>query len=185
MAMSRGRFRGRQGSRRRTAWEFGPGDVTIQTQITSSQSVILNSFVSPLTDGLTVARIRGELLMFLRTGAAALDGYLGAFGIGIASVAACTAGAGSVPTPITEQGAENWLYWTPISLLACETLDGSVSTDLSGVGGTTSVIRHVVDTKAMRKFPIDQAIYACLEVMEQGASILNMHFDSRMLLFLP
>ncbi len=70
--------------------------------MTASSSVFVGAAVTPTIEGSTMIRIRGLLNYFLLAGAAAGDGFQGAFGIGIATTAAVAAGIASVPTPITE-----------------------------------------------------------------------------------
>ena len=99
----RGSYRGRPTQRRRTGWEQGIGNVGLQAQISGSSSSLVNAGVSFVLDGITIARQRGSLLLALTDATAAVNGFTGAFGIGMVSTAAFTAGAASVPTPITEQ----------------------------------------------------------------------------------
>ena len=108
------RFRGSSQARviaprRKTSWEVGTGDGTV-TARTDTTPTFVGLAVTSTLPGLTVARIRGffQVKMLLATSEA--DGMSGAFGIGIASLAAVTASIASVPTPITESDAENWLY---------------------------------------------------------------------------
>ena len=175
MAPHRGSFRGRGLSipRRLTSWEEGPGGVAA-TAFSSTGSLFLGSAVAPLTAGLTIVRIRGRFTIFLGLVTAAGDGFQGAMGIGIATTAAVTAGIGSIPTPISEQGDETWLYWTPISV------HGAVVS--STALGEESKMDIVVDTKAMRKFDQGMSIYAALEMTEIGTSSGSAFFDSRALL---
>ncbi len=115
--------------------------------------------------------------MHLTLATAANDGYSGAFGIGIASTAACTAGGGSVPTPITESVSDNWLYHQFFNLKA----GFPFATGADPAGNRAAFLNIEVDSKAMRKFPPDSSIYASLEVAEVGTAGLEVFFDSRML----
>jgi len=186
LALQRGRFRGRQSSlRRRKAWELGPGGVTAQTGIASSVAIIVTSTVSTLLDGLTVMRIRGSLELWLGTSNGAAGGFAGAFGIAKASTAAVAAGAASVPTPVTEQSWDGWMYWQSILIKSHGVIDGTVSNDGDAINAVTAAQRIIIDTKAMRKTAIDESIYACLEVTEAGTATMEWHMDSRMLVALP
>ncbi len=163
-------------NRRKTAWADGPGGTTTRA-ISAPGASFVGAAVQPLAEGLTVARIRGRLDWYLTLATAASDGFQGAFGIGIATVAAVTAGVASVPTPITEQSSENWLYWTPLSA------HGAVVSSTALGEETKQSIE--IDTKAMRKFPSELSVYAILELVESGTATADLHFDSRMLFFLP
>jgi len=54
-----------------------------------------------------------------------------------------------------------------------------------GGGPDAEIQRFVVDTKAMRKFPVDMSIYACVELVETGTAVVRVAFDSRALFLLP
>ena len=173
-----GFFRGNRSvsTRRRTAWGLGPGG-TGATAISSSTSTFLGAVAVPIVDGITVVRIRGSLLLTLITATGALDGFRGAFGIGVASLAAVTAGINSVPTPITEQESDNWLYHTYFQVIA----NISAEADFN----QATVVRIAVDSKAMRKFPTELALYAAIDTVESGAAVMDASFDSRVLAKLP
>ena len=165
-----------QSLRRETAWIQGPGG-TGATAISTSSAAFVGSGIAPAVEGLTCVRIRGELLGTLITATGSLDGFRGAFGIGIVSSTAFGVGIGSVPTPITDQAFENWLYWTPLQVIA------HISTEADF--GLEAALRMTVDSKAMRKFPSDMVIYSAMEVVEVGAAVMDLSFDSRMLVKLP
>ncbi len=170
--------------RRQTSWELGPGGAAVTTVNVSGVS-FLNSVIAPNVAGLTMIRIRGEFNWALQTAAAQGDGFQGAFGIGIATTAAVTAGIASVPTPITEMGAENWLYHRIISIHAGGIIAQGVSADEDQVNSTWAAQRFEVDTKAMRKFDDEMSIYAAFEVTEIGTAEADIFFDSRSLVKLP
>ncbi len=165
-------------NRRSTAWELGTGGTT-STNLFSSTATFIGSAVTPLIDGNTIIRIRGFLKVVLLSTDAVSGGFSGAFGIGLASEAAVAAGIASVPTPITEQGSENWLYWRAFAV------DAVTATIADGVNAFGSVFEVEIDSKAMRKFPEDLSIYACTEVVEAGVSSANVWHDSRLLIKLP
>ena len=179
MAQSRRGFSrsSRQSSRRLTEWSQGPGG-TGPTVVSTPVATIIGAILVPTAPGLTVVRIRGELEMHLSLATAALDGFAGAFGIGIATAAAATAGGASVPTPITEEDSDNWLYHRYFSVKA--PIASAVSTAPTGEVISANV-RIEVDSKAMRKFPLEMALYASLEVVEVGTAIMQVAFNSRAL----
>jgi len=171
--------------RRRSEWGLGPGGSAI-TQLTGTGSVFLGSGIVSSTLPITVVRIRGELLLFLSSATAALDGYTGAFGIGRVATSAFSAGITAVPTPVAEQSWEGWLYHRYFSITAATPMDGQAATDTDVLNNVTAALRIEVDTKAMRKLEEDeQTIYAALEAVEVGGATLKMFFDSRMLALMP
>ena len=186
MASRRDFHRGRQSPRRRTGWEEGPGQSAPQTAITGTVAAIAASIAAATVDGLTIARIRARLQMYLSTTNAALEGFHGAFGIGVVTTAALTAGAASIPTPITEQSWDGWMYWRSLNVTSGPIfLDGTAASEGDGIAGVVGSIDVDVDVKAMRKLTVDEAIFAVVEVTEIGTAVMQWHFDSRVLLFLP
>jgi len=167
------RFRGspRDGrSARQTSWELGTGGTAL-TQLSASGASFLGSAIAPVVDGLTLVRTRGILQVQIESGTAVGDGAFGAFGIGRATSAAVAAGIGSVPTPITEQAWDGWLYHSFFAVHRGITGDSSVSNTQS----------YQIDSKAMRKLPVDESIFAVIEIVEIGGVILDVWHDSRML----
>ncbi len=180
MTLRRGSFPVRaRSTRRQTEWSLGPGDTSL-TSISASSSVFMGAAIQALVPGLTVIRIRGELLLYLTLGTSAGDGYVGAFGIGIASLAAVTAGIASVPTPITEAGADSWLYHR-FFRLSSPGVSTAAALNVNAFGVAAGAMRVEVDSKAMRKFPQDLAIYAAIEVVEGGVATMDGFFNSRSL----
>ena len=85
-------------------------------------------------------------------------------------------GIGNVPTPITEQDWDGWLYWTPISVHVQDAAD-------PGLGrGSTQIVE--VDSKAMRKFDEGDTLMAVIELVEVGTATGDIWFDSRALFLL-
>ena len=174
-----------QANRRRVGWEAGVGQVGVQTQLASSSSIIANQAVAALQDGLTLVRTRGRFQIFLQSASASGDGFSGAIGIGVATVAAVSAGVASVPTPITEQGWDGWLYWQAIQVHAAGVVAGSVSDDTDAMTGVVGTQVFDIDSKAMRKLRIDDSIYLAIEVVEIGTATALWFVDTRMLFKLP
>jgi len=149
--------------------------------VASSTAVLIGSGVSPTADGSTVVRLRGELLLFLTGANSNLEGFTGAFGIGICNLPAFIAGIGSVPTPITEEDDNNWLYHRYLSITAAGVIDGTASTDQDAISSVSGALRIEVDSKAMRKMDTDKSLYAAIEVAEVGTATLQVFFNSRVL----
>ena len=181
MARQRGFPLAHRSRRRTSAWEEGVGGVAVQAQITASGTTLVTSALAAAVDGLTLVRTRGRLQLFLTAAGSPLDGFAGAFGIGLATAAAVTAGAASVPGPITEQDWDGWLYWTPLQIIAVGIIDGSAATDSDNMNAVTAAKDIEVDSKAMRKLGLGDSLYGALELSETGVATLNWRFDSRML----
>ncbi len=171
---SRGSFRARS-PRRRTGWEEGPGTQAINGQ-SSSFAAIIGGGQSALVDGMTVARIRGQIEVYLTAVTAAGDGYAGAFGIGIVTAAAFAVGVTAVPTPITEIEWEGWLWHQFFSLHVGDKTAGDVD---------HSRLQIPVDTKAMRKIGSDEVVFLSWEATEEGTATIEAVGGSRMLVMLP
>ena len=125
----------------------------------------------------TVIRIRGRFSAFLNSYTSAGDGYQGAFGIGVATSAAFNAGVASLPTPITEQAWDGWMYYTIFGV------HGSLAAGSSSVGVHSNTAFDIeVDTKAMRKVSDEITVFPMLEVVEIGTAVMSVFFDSRLLL---
>jgi len=183
VARSRSGFHRGQSSRRLTAWSEGVGG-TAETAVTSVTPQFLGDSLEPGIPGLTLIRLRGELLISLTQASAAKDGMIGAVAIGIATKAAILAGVVSVPTPITEQDSENWLWYQAFAVV-CPTIGTGVSDGVSSAS-TSASFRVTIDSKAMRKLPEEMALYAMIEVgSELGAAAVSVFLDTRALFKLP
>jgi len=166
-----------RGQKRKVGWDRGPGGTAADT-ITASTSNFFGSVSNVLVDGLTLVRLRGRFSFILTAAAAAGDGYQGAMGIGVTTASATAAGIASVPTPITEQDWDGWLYWQAISCHAGDATAGSRNWDQANMN-------IEVDSKAMRKLTEDSSIFAVFEVIEIGTATASLFFDSRILVKLP
>jgi len=176
---SRGGFPARMSRpRRRTGWQRGTGGTT-STALSSTGAQFVGNAVSVLEDGFTVVRTRGYYQVHLTLATAVNNGFLGAFGIAIASTAAVAAGIGSVPTPLTEQTWEGWLYWSAFAV------KGITATTADGVNALAHYTKEIIDSKAMRKIGSDMSLYAAVDVVEGGVSTAELFHDSRMLFKLP
>ena len=188
MALSRGRSRLPVRSlRRKTSWQVGPTTTaggSLQG-VTGSGSSIAALGSETLQDGVTLVRTRGELLFFLEAATGALDGYFGAFGIGLIGKPAFAAGAASVPTPINELDWDGWLYHRFLSLRAPSAITVSASSITSAVNSVSCALRIDLDSKAMRKSFTDMVFFAALDLTESGTAILQWSLNSRMLFKIP
>jgi len=177
MAHSRGSHRGmRSGPRRQTSWETGVPLLTTSVPFTADISAILGTGVSPTVDGLTLVRTRGEVLLALTSAAAAGNAFVGAIGIGLASEQAFAVGATAVPLPVSEAGAESWIWHEWFSVVAFSATD---------FGGAAQTQRMVIDSKAMRRVEENMIIYMAIEATETGTAGLEVSANTRLLFKLP
>ena len=175
MARSRGSrapYRGRSTGIARD-WSFGPGTGGI-TSLIAPGSAILGAGVSATASEITVMRTRGICTTAIKNvGAADADGMTGAVGIGKCTLAAFTAGIGSVPTPLTEVGWDGWLWHSFFAVF---------DNDVSRAPSDLIFQCFAIDSKAMRKIDSDEVIYAAVEVgTEIGTVTLDVHLDTRIL----
>jgi len=186
VARSRGSTRGRgvQIPRRRTGWALGPGG-TAPTGITGTSAVVLGAGVTPVAlDGITVARIRGDFVAYLRTATSVADGFAGAIGIGLTTEAAFAIGITALETPITDEDWDGWLWHNYFSCKGA-TAGGAAADSVDVMSSGSGIVRIAVDTKAMRKLDEESVIFAAIDVVEVGVAALEVAFNSRMLVMLP
>ena len=115
---------------------------------------------------MTLVRTRGDLSLFLSI-ATDVGGYHGAFGIAVASAPAVVAGILSVPTPITEEDWDGWLYHRYFSCFAGGAIAAATAAQQADqVNATSAALHFEVDSKAMRKLSVDESVYAAIEVIQ-------------------
>ena len=177
----RARSSNRQGfsrstQRRQTSWTSGPqGQVTR----TTSGSTLFPLGLVPLLEGLTITRMRGELLVFLTSADGVNTGYDGAVGIGLVSDEAFAAGVASMPTPIDDIDYEEWIWFQLFHARAPLAITAAASVVGPAFG------RYSIDNKAMRKFPVGKTLVAVLEVTEVASAGITAVLDVRTLVTLP
>ncbi len=174
---TRGRPHG--GSRRRTGWFKGPSEVT-PTSITGIGSLLWDTGLQAIDNGLTVARIRGEITLSLTTVTTVLDGFREvAAGICVVSENAFDAGTASVPSPLTDVAWDGWMWHELYSQFR------GFSTTPTGQS-PLEAIRMPIDTKAMRKLKATDVLIGVVETgVEVGTASLLFGASTRALLFLP
>ena len=170
--------------RHRSSWEVGPetsGGGAPQS-ISSSLAQIAGTATQATEDGQTLIRTRGELLAWIGSSSAANNGFHGAFGIAKATSAAVLAGVASVPTPITEEAWDGWLYHRYFTLFTGGTIAAATAAQQADqVNSQTAALRFEIDSKAMRKFDVNEALYGCIELVEVGTAAMEWTFNCRML----
>ena len=187
--MARSRGFAQRGPRRQTSWEIGSqtGVDGASISIVASSSVLGAGGASAAEDGLTLVRTRGDLNVFITGVAASLNGFHGAFGIGIVNENAFAAGVGSVLTPITDESWDGWIYHRYFGIFTAGPVAAATAAQQADQVNSNSAVVHVeVDSKAMRKLNVQDTIYCALEVVELGAaSAMGWSFNSRSLVKIP
>ena len=166
-----------QSQRRKTSWNLGPrGALSFTVGDTVSGFPTVSQ---ALEGGLTIVRIRGELLLYLEVVTNPNDGFVQcAAGICIVSENAFGVGATAVPDPRVDIGWDGWMwYWTGSMI-------GLTATENGELG--TAAVRIPVDTKAMRKIKDTDGVIGMFAVgTETGAATLTCRLETRMLVKLP
>jgi len=167
----------RSSVRRRTGWNFGPGTTGAIQSASASGALLFTEGSAATLDGLTLVRIRGDLLISLATAANNAEGYFGAVGIGQVTAEAFGVGITAIPTPVADDNDEIWIWHQYFHLNV-----GS-SSIVNDVG--RAAIRYQVDSKAMRKSNLGDVIFMAAEFTEVGTSIINFQAQTRVLDKLP
>ena len=175
MAISRHRGFQRSGRKQRqTVWSAGPFSAAIQSATAGVNTIIDTGQSSG--GGVTIIRIRGELTMWLEVVTAIGDGFtrVGA-GIGIVSTDAFSAGAGSMPAPLSDPGWGGWMWFYGGGAMI-----GASTTET--FRGPMEAVRIPIDTKAMRKIHDNETVFGAVQtVTEVGTATLSFSMGSRML----
>ena len=162
--------------KRRVSWHGSSidiADLVVGTDqlVTIIPEATLEAFPNP-----TIVRVRGNLLVLQDSTTTA-----GAFGhvtMGIIKVTAAALAGGSVPSPLTDVG-NDWLWWADAQI-------GEESSS-SVIGRAISVERLKVDSKAMRKVGLNEAlIFVATITLCEGTTVsANICGALRMLLKAP
>ena len=181
MARPRGFRRAPIRSRRKTSWGVGPGDPdTVPGALSASGSVIVGAGISLSNEEqATIVRIRGYFEATLLTASAAGEGFLAAVGIGIVTGDAFTVGITAMPTPVTDENWDGWLWHNYFSVRA----PTATIADVAGRG--SAHFRTPIDSKAMRILHSDNVLFMALQVTEVGTSSMDFSAATRLLLKLP
>ncbi len=158
------------GRKRTTTWSLGTGGVTQQAIITTGKTLLGSGIVLVTEDTATIVRTHGYFWAGVQQASAALDGFIGAFGIGLVSDQAFAAGIASIPTPFTDAEWDGWFLWGSFSL----------AWDFDDATGVRfSMLNHIVDSKAMRKVSDNETIVL---VAESQSGAFDISMPLRMLL---
>jgi len=154
-----------RGARRKTHWtelRAVPADFTA-----TGSTLIASTAVGH--EGETLVRTRGYISGVLTVASAPGDGFFGAIGMAIVTVAAATIGITAIPTPLTEAGWDGWFVHRYFDCRA-------------GLSGSNDqLVALDIDSKAMRKANEDEQIVMVLEVIESGTATLRLGAAVRML----
>jgi len=157
---------------RKTSWEIGPGG-TGATAFSTPSTAILGSGGTPVSDGFTIVRLHGYMEVVLEAVSAIGGGFIGALGIGIVTADAFAIGQTAMPQPITDI---NWRGWLAYQFFSLHSTTATIAD-----GGNTNRISFDIDSKAMRKFPLNETIFASVQVFEVISSQIEVFFHSRIL----
>ena len=171
---SRGFSRG--SVRRSTTWGTGVGGGT-PANLSGNQTAIIGQGIVPNVEGLTIVRIRGELILQAQAIDAATSSTRITCGICKVTSDAFTAGAGSMPEPEGDVFWDGWMWWSTFGF------DFNITTlGLDGV----NCIRVAIDTKAMWKFEVGYTLALIAQVSDSvGATTMGIAAETRTLLKLP
>ena len=176
--MSRHGYRSRPTSARRlTAWALGPADVN--GGFTTSAASLWSLGVTPGLEGLTLVRTRGLVSLTLGSATGSTDGFFGALGLIMVTDEALAAGVTAVPTPLSDENFDGWLWHSYFDLRL------SSGTLADGVNGPGAHMRVEVDSKAMRKFSSGMTMIGVTEVVESGTATMEVQSSLRCLFKLP
>ena len=165
--------------RRKTVWGLGPEAAL--TPLTGSAVNGWSLFSFPIVQGATLIRTRGEIMLWLTAATALNDGFRGAVGIAVTTVSAATIGATAIPSPITDDDWDGWLWHHYFSLRAPGPIV-QAAVALQTDNSLTSSVRYEIDSKAMRKIPDSEfAIVGVLEVALTGTAVMAYEAQTRLL----
>ena len=171
--------------RRLTSWALGPFGTT--GTISTNSTTLFSTSAQASEDGLTVVRLRGELLAALITTDAATSGWprIG-FGIAIVSENAAAVGVTAVPSPIDDIGWEGWLYHKLFALQSPAWAISAAGASSAGQNSIMSAVRFEIDNKSMRKFHNSDVMIAAIQtVSEDGTVTMEASLNCRLLVKLP
>ena len=168
--------------RRLTSWGLGPGQDSVGsadvTAFASTTTQLIGSGITPTIPNLTIVRIRGRMEFLLTAADAIRSGFGAVIGIGIATADAFAAGVASVPNPLDDADWPGWLWWNHVDIRT------SVAA-LAVADPTPNPVVVDIDTKAMRKFRLNEVCFMSVQVGETGTSTMDVRGVTRILLKLP
>ena len=175
MARSRGFLPRTRAPKRATTWGQGPSAIDLISAATSklfwtNGSVLTNESI------VTIVRMRGLVSIQLNTIDAVGAGFFGAVGLGIITLDAFTAGAGSAPGALTDAEWDGWIWHSFFDVR------GQSVTMADGVNAFHASQRIEIDSKAMRKFEDSQVLFGSFDMVESTNATVEMQAEARVLL---
>ena len=174
MARPRGFLPRRTTSKRQTAWGFGPDEVDGSIGASGSQ-LWTNGIILVAEINATIVRIRGKMRIQLLTATAAGDGFFGALGLCLVSTDAFVAGVASIPGPLNDLPWGGWIWH---SFFDVRTITGTIA---DGVNAATASTLIDIDSKAMRKWGVNETLVGVIEHVESGTATAELQGDTRVL----
>ena len=172
--MARGRpFTSRLQSRQKK-YEWGPG---LNSSAVQSVTAAIATVVSTGQESLgnqTVVRIRGELTAWIEVATTIGDGFVKVMaGIGIVSQDAFAASA--FPSVLNDADWSGWMWvYSGGALVSLETTEVA--------RGSMGAIRLPIDTKAMRKWRLNETVFAQVATStEIGTATMSFVMNTRLL----
>ena len=165
--------------RRLTTWNLGPfGTVTAA----AAGHVVFPTSIQAAVDGLTIVRIRGELLVYLSAADNPKSGFRWAFGMGIVTENAAGIGVTAVPSPIADAGWNGWMVYETGTVRAWDPIPATGNNSNSG----SSMARILIDSKAMRKIKLTDVLIGVFAATDETfVATIDADLSSRMLFKLP
>ena len=157
MVFRRGGGRIHRAHRRGTFWARSPSDANVT--VLAGLSAVIDSTALPQAEGVTVIRMRGQIIVGSDQNAASED-WVGAVGACIVSDQAVAAGVASVPTPYTDQDSDLFFMH--------QYFGGSVEVVSAAGFDRRGMSVFPFDSKAMRKFAVGSTLAV---IVENGASV--------------
>ena len=146
--------------RRPTFWEGGRINQAVASGVSVS-SVIVSEATLENSPNPTIVRSRGDLLVMITSGGAPASGQ---FTSGLIVVTADALAAGAVPSPLQDIGSD-WLWWSNRGM---RTVSGGAASDEDGEAG---IVRIPIDSKAMRKVGLNQALILVSAMQPETATV--------------
>ncbi len=149
--------------RRQVEWaglEFGPTNVAASPVLVASLDETLVQLLVPAT----LVRVRG-ILHVASDQQVAFEQFFGVLAGIVVQGTAETAGIGSIPTPLTEIGEDNYFLYQPFA--------GSEERHASGEPGRSGW-QYMIDSRAQRKLESGDALAFPCEVSSNGSGVTVM-----------
>ena len=168
-----------RGLRRKTSWALGPfGDTG---GLSANGATVFGVAAQADLEGMTIVRIRGELLVHLFSNATAGDGFPRcAVGLCIVTENAAGVGVTAIPSPIADLSWDGWMWHKMFSLVGADVVGAAVVSH--SVSDVTKAARFEIDSKAMRKIKNTDLLIGVAELADEiGTAVVEMQLNTRQL----